>query len=276
VVTGGGAAGAAIAAHPEIRKVSLTGSTATAKKIIEAAAGNLKRLTLELGGKSPLVICEDADLPRAIQAAAQVMFVNSGQVCAAGSRLYIDHKIYDQVLEGITATIKQIKLGDPLEATTMMGPLVSARQFARVSELVESGRQAGATVVFGGGKHGEKGFFFEPTLLSNVNPSMRVMREEIFGPVICATPFDNIDDIMDELNDSEYGLAANIWTKDLVRMNKFVAGIEVGAVLVNTNAGVEYSMPFGGLKQSGWGREHGPEGIEAYLEIKSVSIDLTA
>jgi acyl-CoA reductase-like NAD-dependent aldehyde dehydrogenase len=275
VVTGGGAAGAAIASHRNIAKISFTGSTATAKKIIEAAAGNLKRLTLELGGKSPLVICEDADLSRAIPAAAQVMFINSGQVCTAGSRLYVEGKIYDQVLEGISATIKQIGLGDPLEATTMMGPLVSERQLARVSELVESGRLDGATIVFGGRRHGEKGFFYEPTLLSNVNPSMRVMREEIFGPVICATRFDDLDAIMGELNDSDYGLAAYIWTTDLLRMNKFVAEIEAGTVLVNSGAGTEYNVSFGGLKQSGWGREHGPEGIQAFLETKSVFMDLT-
>jgi acyl-CoA reductase-like NAD-dependent aldehyde dehydrogenase len=274
VVTGGGAAGAAIANHPEIRKLSFTGSVETARQIIAAAAGNLKRLTLELGGKSPVVICEDADLARAIPAAASVLYANSGQVCVAGSRLFVHRSVAEQVMQGMAEMIKQIPLGDPADPATMMGPLVSSRQLARVTELVESGRRDGARIVFGGARRGETGFFFEPTLIADVDPSMRVMREEIFGPVVCLSVFDELDEIMEQLNDTEYGLAAYIWTRDLVRAHRFAAAIEAGNINLNA-PGFDYGMPFGGLKQSGWGSEHGPDALDAFLSTKTVYVDLT-
>lgn len=273
IVLGGAEAGAAIAGHRLVRKVSFTGSGATAKHIIAAAASNLKRLTLELGGKSPYVICEDADLARAIPAAASVMFVNSGQACVAGSRLFVHRTIYDRVIEGIEQVIANIKIGETSDPSVMMGPLISEAQRARVTELVDSGVAEGARLVFGGAPLDRPGFFFAPTLFTDVTPSMRVMREEIFGPVVCATPYDDLDALMPELNDTEYGLAAYIWTRDLTRAHRFAANVEAGTVLVNGGR-ADFSVPFGGFKQSGWGQEHGQEGIDSYLETKTVALGL--
>jgi acyl-CoA reductase-like NAD-dependent aldehyde dehydrogenase len=274
VVTGDGRTGAEIVAHPDIRKVSFTGSVTTGKRIVAQAASDLKRVTLELGGKSPLVICADADLDRAAQMAASVMWGNSGQVCVAGSRLFIERPIFDEMVERIAAIVRAITPGDPTEPGTMMGPLVSAKQLERVSELVESGRLAGATIVTGGRQIERDGFYYPPTLLTDVTPDMRVMREEIFGPVVCATPFDDLDSVMPQLNDTEFGLAAYIWTKDIRTAHRFASEIEAGAVFVNSFGGYHYALPFGGLKQSGWGREHGEDGLNAFLETKKVTYDL--
>jgi acyl-CoA reductase-like NAD-dependent aldehyde dehydrogenase len=274
VVTGDGRTGAEIVAHPDIRKVSFTGSVTTGKRIVAQAASDLKRVTLELGGKSPLVICADADLDRAAQMAASVMWGNSGQVCVAGSRLFIERPIFDDMVERIAAIVRAITPGDPTEPGTMMGPLVSAKQLERVSELVESGRLAGATIVTGGRQIERDGFYYPPTLLTDVTPDMRVMREEIFGPVVCATPFDDLDSVMPQLNDTEFGLAAYIWTKDIRTAHRFASEIEAGAVFVNSFGGYHYALPFGGLKQSGWGREHGEDGLNAFLETKKVTYDL--
>jgi acyl-CoA reductase-like NAD-dependent aldehyde dehydrogenase len=275
VVTGDGRTGAEIVAHPDIRKVSFTGSVTTGKRIVAQAASDLKRVTLELGGKSPLVICADADLDRAAQMAASVMWGNSGQVCVAGSRLFIERPIFDEMVERIAAIVRAITPGDPTEPGTMMGPLVSAKQLERVSELVESGRLAGATIVTGGRQIERDGFYYPPTLLTDVTPDMRVMREEIFGPVVCATPFDDLDSVMPQLNDTEFGLAAYIWTKDIRTAHRFASEIEAGAVFVNSFGGYHYALPFGGLKQSGWGREHGEDGLNAFLETKKVTYDLS-
>lgn len=269
VVTGGIEAGAALANHRDVRKISFTGSGATAKKIVEAAAGNLKRLTLELGGKSPFVICEDADLTKAIPAAASVMIVNSGQACVAGTRIFIQRSIFDKVVTEIGNFIAAIKIGDASEPDPAMGPLVSQAHLARVAELVESGRNDGARMVFGGTRLDRPGFFFAPTLFVDVRPEMRIMQEEIFGPVVCAVPFDDFSDVLDECNATEYGLAAYLWTKDVDRVSQFAATVEAGNIYIN-GGGFSYSMPFGGYKQSGWGREHGSDGIENYLETKSV------
>ncbi|MDB5582008.1 MAG: aldehyde dehydrogenase [Bradyrhizobium sp.] len=275
VVTGDGRTGAAIVSHPDLRKISFTGSVMTGRKIVEAAAHDLRRVTLELGGKSPLVICADADLDRAVQMAAAVMWGNSGQVCAAGSRLFIARPIFDQVLERVAAVVRAIKPGDPTDPRTMMGPLVSAKQLDRVVEMVESGRAAGARVVVGGERTDGEGFFYPPTLFTDVDPTMRIMREEIFGPVVCATPFDDLDGIMPQLNDSDYGLAAYIWTNDIRTAHRFAQDIEAGAVFVNSFGGFHYALPFGGFKQSGWGREHAEEGLNAFLEVKKVTFDMS-
>ncbi|WP_170975781.1 aldehyde dehydrogenase family protein [Rhizobium sp. FY34] len=270
IVTGDAEAGAAIAAHPLIRKISFTGSGVTAKKVVEASAGNLKRLTLELGGKSPLVIFPDADLEKAAQAAASVMFVNSGQACVAGTRLYIHSSIYDEVVERIKAVIQHIKIGDAKDADTMMGPLVSQRHLNRVLELVESGRAQGATIAFGGEPVNRPGYFLPPTLITGATRDMRVMQEEIFGPVVCAQPFDDLDALMPELNASEYGLASYIWSQNTATVERFVEQIEAGNVYVNNGGYMDYGVPFGGFKQSGYGYEHGAVGLEAYLETKAV------
>jgi acyl-CoA reductase-like NAD-dependent aldehyde dehydrogenase len=276
VITGDGRVGAEIVAHPDIRKISFTGSSFTGQKIVQSASGNLKRVTLELGGKSPLVICADADLDRAIQMATSVMYANSGQVCAAGSRLFIEESVYDRVIEGVAAAARHITPGNPIEATTMMGPLVSQKQLAKVTELVESAKTAGARIVTGGARIDKPGFFFPPTLISDVDPSMRVMREEIFGPVVCATPFKDIASVMPLVNDTEFGLAAYIWTRDIVTAHRFAEEVEAGAVFVNHFGGFHYALPFGGFKQSGWGREHAQEGLNAFLEEKKVTFDMTA
>jgi acyl-CoA reductase-like NAD-dependent aldehyde dehydrogenase len=275
VVTGDGRTGAELVANPDIRKISFTGSVATGKRIVEQAANDLKRVTLELGGKSPLVICADADLDRAAQMAASVMWGNSGQVCVAGSRLFIQRPIFDEMIKRIVAIVQAITPGDPTEATTMMGPLVSAKQLARVNEMVESGRVEGATVMTGGQQIEREGFYYPPTLLTNVTPDMRVMREEIFGPVVCATPFDDLDSVMPQLNGTEFGLGAYIWTRDIQTAHRFAAEVEAGAIFVNSFGGYHYALPFGGLKQSGWGREHGEDGLNAFLETKKVTYDLT-
>jgi acyl-CoA reductase-like NAD-dependent aldehyde dehydrogenase len=275
VVTGDGRTGAEIVAHPDIRKISFTGSAATGKRIVAQASNDLKRVTLELGGKSPLVICADADLDKAAQMAAAVMWGNSGQVCVAGSRLFIERPIFDQMVERIAAIVKSISPGDPTDPSTMMGPLVSAKQLAKVSELVESGRLAGATILTGGRQIERDGFYYPPTLLTDVTPDMRVMREEIFGPVVCATPFDDLDSVMPQLNDTEFGLGAYIWTRDIRTAHRFATEVEAGAIFVNTHGGYHYSLPFGGLKQSGWGREHGEDGLNAFLETKKVTYDLS-
>ncbi|MET0361164.1 MAG: aldehyde dehydrogenase family protein [Sphingobium sp.] len=276
VVTGDGRTGAFIVEHPDVRKISFTGSSVTGRKIVQAATGNLKRVTLELGGKSPLVICADADLDRAIQMAASVMYGNSGQVCAAGSRVFIERPVYEKVLAGVAEVARAIVPGDPTNPQTMMGPLVSAKQLARVEELVESGRASGARIVTGGQRIDREGFFFPPTLVADVDPSMRVMQEEIFGPVICATPFDDLDSVMPQVNDTEFGLAAYIWTRDIVTAHRFSQEVEAGAVFVNSFGGFHYALPFGGFKQSGWGREHAESGLDAYLEVKKVTFDMTA
>lgn len=271
VVTGDAEAGAAIAAHPLIRKISFTGSGVTAKKVVEASAGNLKRLTLELGGKSPLVIFPDADLDKASQAAASVMFVNSGQACVAGTRLYIHSSVYEEVVERIKTIIGHIKIGNAGDdAETMMGPLVSQRHLNRVLELVESGRAQGATIAFGGAPLSRPGYFFPPTLITGATKDMRVMQEEIFGPVVCAQPFDDLDALMPELNASEYGLASYIWSQNTATVERFIENIEAGNVYVNNGGYMDYSVPFGGFKQSGYGYEHGAAGMDAYLETKAV------
>lgn len=269
VVTGGTEAGAALTNHPDVRKVTFTGSGATAKKIIPAAASNLKRLTLELGGKSPFVICADADLAKAIPSAASVMIVNSGQACVAGTRIFIERSIFDKVVADIGTFIAGIKIGDSSEPDTAMGPLVSENHLARVTALVETGRQEGARVVFGGERINRPGFFFAPTLFVDVRPDMQIMEQEIFGPVVCAIPFDDFSEVLSECNATEYGLAAYLWSKNIDRVNQFSAAVEAGNIFVN-GGGFSYSMPFGGFKQSGWGREHGLDGIENYLETKSV------
>jgi acyl-CoA reductase-like NAD-dependent aldehyde dehydrogenase len=208
--------------------------------------------------------------------ATSVMYANSGQVCAAGSRLFIEESVYDRVIEGVAAAARQITPGNPIEATTMMGPLVSQKQLAKVTELVESAKTAGARIVTGGARIDKPGFFFPPTLISDVDPSMRVMREEIFGPVVCATPFKDIASVMPLVNDTEFGLAAYIWTRDIVTAHRFAEEVEAGAVFVNHFGGFHYALPFGGFKQSGWGREHAQEGLNAFLEEKKVTFDMTA
>jgi phenylacetaldehyde dehydrogenase len=277
VVTGfGDPAGKALVNHPEVDKISFTGSTLVGKSIVAAAAGNLKRVALELGGKSPVIVFPDADLERATAGAAEGIFRNAGQICVAGSRLYVHKKVFDQVVGGVVERARMLKVGPGLEPDTQMGPLISRRQLERVSGYVQSGSDQGAEIVIGGQPVGGKGYFMQPTVLAETNRDMRVVQEEIFGPVVCAMPIDDedLDRIVRVANDTEYGLSSHIWTRDIGLAHKLARRIRAGTVRINGGVGLDYAMPFGGYKQSGWGRENAREGVEAYTEVKTVSVAL--
>jgi phenylacetaldehyde dehydrogenase len=267
----GETAGAALAAHYGVDKVAFTGSTEVGKLIVAAAgATNLKKLTLELGGKSPNIVFDDAE-DAAVEGAANAIFFNHGQCCVAGSRLFVQAGKYDEVVDGVAEIAKSIKLGSGLDPTTQMGPLVSEEQFQRVSGFLESGRTDGATALAGGGRHGDRGYFIEPTVLTNTRPDMKVVREEIFGPVVVAAPFTDLDEIAAVANDSEYGLGAGIWTRDISKAHALAKKLRAGTVWINCYNVFDASLPFGGYKQSGWGREMGAEVLNNYTEVKAVT-----
>jgi phenylacetaldehyde dehydrogenase len=271
VVTGyGETAGAALAAHERVRKLAFTGSTDVGKLIVKAAAGNLKKVTLELGGKSPNIVFDDADMDLALPGVAQAIFSNSGQICFAGSRLYVQRKSFDRVVSGVAEIARKMKIGSAFEEGTQIGPLISARQLERVTGLIKSGRDAGAELVTGGQTVGNTGYFVEPTILANPPQDSRVMREEIFGPVLCVRPFDDVEEVLTEANDTSYGLAASVWTRDINKAHYVAQSYEAGCVWINCAFVNDISMPGGGYKQSGWGREGGKEGLDAYLETKKV------
>src|SRR6516162_4750519 len=272
VVSGfGETAGAALASHHDVDKVAFTGSTEVGKLIVAAAgASNLKKVSLELGGKSPNVVFDDAD-PGAIEGAASAIFFNHGQCCVAGSRLYVQRDRFDEVVDGVAEIAKSIKLGPGLEPGTQMGPLVSDEQLRRVTGFVESGQAEGATALSGGGRHGDRGYFVEPTVLTNTRPDMKVVREEIFGPVVVAAPFSDLDEVAAVANDTPYGLGAGIWTKDISKAHALAKKIKAGSVWINCYNVFDAALPFGGYKQSGWGREMGHEVLEAYTEVKAVT-----
>jgi phenylacetaldehyde dehydrogenase len=277
IVTGfGQTAGRALVAHPDVNKIAFTGSTSVGKEILRACAGNLKRVTLELGGKSPVIIFSDAALEPATEIAARGIFMNSGQVCAAGSRLFVHEKVFDQVVDGVVARAKKLKLGPGTDAATEIGPVVSDVQRKRVMGYIESGRNDGAKVLAGGTAPAGDGYYVEPTVLAETTRQMRVVREEIFGPVLCAMKFadNDLDAIARLANDTDYGLAASIWTRDISTAHKLAKKIRAGSVRINTAGTVDAAMPLGGYKQSGWGRENGREGVEIYTEVKSVTVGL--
>ena len=270
IVTGYGDAGAALASHDDVDKVAFTGSTEVGKLIVKAAAGNLKKVSLELGGKSPNVVYADADLEAAIPGAANAIFFNHGQCCNAGSRLYVQKQVFDDVVSGVSDAAKSIKVAPGTEPDSQMGPLISDEQFEKVLGYLQSGKDAGAQATVGGDRFGDRGYFVQPTVLTDTSPDMKVEREEIFGPVVCAIPFDSPDEIIAPANDTNYGLAAGVFTRDISKAHRTAKRLRAGTVWINTYHVFDAAMPFGGYKESGWGREMGHAVLNNYLETKSV------
>ena len=278
IVTGfGETVGAALTQHHDVDKVAFTGSTATGQHIIRAAAGNLKRVSLELGGKSPDVVFADADLSRAIPGAAMAVFSNSGQVCCAGTRIYVERPVYDEFVEGVSEFAKKLRVGNSLDPQTQIGPLVSAEQLDRVLGYLELGRAEGARTTAGGRRieTGDlaRGYFVEPTVFADVQDDMRVAREEIFGPVACVLPFDTIDEVVARANDTTFGLSGGVWTRDVGKAHRLASELRSGTVWVNTFLLFDPAVPFGGYRMSGWGREMGQHALDEYLNVKSVWIN---
>jgi aldehyde dehydrogenase (NAD+) len=269
----GKTAGAALVEHPGVDKVTFTGSPAVGRQILRAASGNLKRVTLELGGKSANIIFPGADLDAAVKAAASGIFFNSGQVCSAGSRILVHDSIHDEVVERLVARAGAIRLGDPLDKATAMGPVVSAVQMHRVLEYVDIGRREGAELAAGGVRVGSTGFFVAPTVFANVEHSMRISQEEIFGPVATVIRFKDDDDALRIANGTRYSLAAGVWSEDIRRIHRFIKRLKAGTVWANTYGPTDVRLPWGGSRDSGFGREHGEAAIENFTEPKAVWIN---
>jgi phenylacetaldehyde dehydrogenase len=275
VVTGFGAtAGAALVRHPGVDKISFTGSTEIGRQIGASAAAQMKRFTLELGGKSPMVVMDDADLDIAIPGTAMGIFANHGQNCCAGSRLFVHERIYDRVTEGIAEIARKIRLGPPLDPATEMGPLISAGQQARVLAYIASGRKEGAEVLVGGAAPAASGSYVQPTVLTHVKPTMRVVREEIFGPVLTAASFSDVGDVLRRANDTQFGLGASIWTRSLDVAHAFIREFKAGTVWVNTHNVLDLAVPFGGVRQSGVGHELGEAAIEHHTHLKAAILPM--
>ena len=266
----GETAGAALAAHTDVDKVAFTGSTEVGKLIVHAATGNLKKVSLELGGKSPNVVYKDADMDVAIAGAASAIFFNHGQCCCAGSRLYIEKPVFDKVVEGVAENATKIRVGAGLDPKTQMGPLVSEEQLRRVCGYMETGLSQGAKAVVGGNKKGDKGYFVEPTVFVDTTEDMKVVQEEIFGPVVVAMPFSDPEELIPRANDNVYGLAAGVWTKDIGKAHRTAEQLKAGTVWINCYNIFDAALPFGGYKQSGWGREMGHEVLNNYTQTKAV------
>ena len=277
VVTGyGETAGAALASHMDVDKVAFTGSTETGRKIIRASAGNVKRISLELGGKSPDIVFADADLDAAVPGAAMAVFANSGQICSAGTRLFVERKIYDEFTEKVAAFSRTLKVGDGFDPETQVGPLVSTEQLDRVSGYLALGRQEGARALSGGTRLTEgplaQGYFVPPTVFAGVSDEMRIAQEEIFGPVISAIPFEDLDEVITRGNRTDFGLGSGVWTQDIGKAHRLAKGLRAGSVWINCYQAMDPAVPFGGYKMSGYGRESGLQHVEEYLNVKAVWI----
>lgn len=268
----GHTAGAALSQHLGVDKIAFTGSTAVGKQIVQASTSNLKKVTLELGGKAPNVVFADADLDKAIQAAVKTFCGNSGQVCSAGTRLFVQESIHDEVVERVAGLAATYRAGDPFAADTKLGPLISAKQRDRVRSFIGAGQESGAELRLGGQLWRGAGFYVEPTVFSSVRNGMRIAQEEIFGPVLSIIPFRDEDDAVLQGNDTTYGLSAAVWTRDISRAHKVVRALKAGRLWINTYGEADPAMAFGGYKQSGWGREFGQESIDAYTQTKSVMV----
>ncbi|MGQ0763165.1 MAG: betaine-aldehyde dehydrogenase [Acidobacteriota bacterium] len=281
IVTGyGETAGAALASHPGIDKIAFTGSTEVGKMIARAAAENLTKVSLELGGKAPNVIFADADLDQAVNGAMMGIFFNQGQVCCAGSRIFVEEKAKDEFLARFKEKAERVKVGDPMDKATGMGPQVSEEQLNRIKGYVDIAREEGATVFSGGGspelaEEFKNGYFFQPTIFSEVDNKMRVAQEEIFGPVSSVITFKDDDELIQKANDTIYGLSAGIWTQNITRAHRFAKAIKAGVVWINTYNMMNAASPFGGYKQSGYGREMGKHALDLYTQVKSVWVDLS-
>ena len=279
VVTGpGGTVGMALVRDPRVDKIAFTGSTDVGKQIMREAAGTLKRLSLELGGKSPNIVFADADMDAAVKGAMTGIFYNKGEVCAAGSRLFVEEKIHAELMAQLTERVKGLKVGDPMDKATRMGPVVSRQQMETVLGYIEAGKREGARLVAGGGRANVgngKGYFVEPTIFDDVTNRMKIAREEIFGPVLSVIPFTSIDDGLAQGNDTAYGLAAAVWTRDVAKALRAARAIRAGTVWVNAYNLFDAALPFGGFKESGFGREMGSVGLDHYTEVKTVWVDLS-
>lgn len=271
VITGvGEQAGAALAAHPDVDRISFTGSTETGRALIHAVAGNLKKLTLELGGKSPVLVFNDADIDKVIPAAANAIFANAGQVCTAGSRLLVHKELYDQVVGGVCQIAKDLKVGYRTQTDVDMGPLISAIHRERVDRYVKGGVAAGADIATGGGALPGPGYFYQPTVISNARQDTAIVQEEVFGPVLVVSPFAEESEAIQAANNSSYGLSASVWTQDIERAHRIARALKAGRVGLNVHAPGEVTMPTGGYKESGWGRDLGPHAPLQYMEEKAV------
>ena len=275
VVTGFGETGAAIVKHPGVDKIAFTGHYETAQKIMVDAAGTLKRLTFELGGKSPNVVFADADIDAAVAGAEFGLFFNQGQCCCAGSRLFVEQSIHDQFVEKVVARARMRKLGDPFDTRTTQGPQVDSDQFKKIMSYIDKGKTEGAQCLTGGSRFGDKGYFIEPTVFANVTDTMSIAKDEIFGPVLSILPFKNAEDIIERANSTYYGLAAAVWTRDVAKAHQFAARVRAGTVWINCYDVFDAAAPFGGFKMSGMGRECGEIALSNYTELKTVTMSLT-
>jgi aldehyde dehydrogenase (NAD+) len=277
VISGyGESAGAALAAHPGVDKIAFTGSCATGQRIVQTSARTLKRLTLELGGKSANIVFADADRSKAVAGAAMAVFANSGQVCCAGSRLFVERRIFEEFTHEVAQFAKSLRVGNSLDPATQIGPLVSAEQLDRVTGYLTAGKEEGASLLCGGTRLAGNlagGYFVAPTIFSDVRDSMRIAREEIFGPVICAIPFDDVEEVVRRANSTEFGLASGVWTTDVGKAHRLARRMQSGSVWVNCYNAMDPAVPFGGRKMSGYGSEGGRHQLDAYLNIKAVWIN---